>query len=141
MKRALFYCWVVVFVVEASVLAQVITNGVPLSIVAPDESASETKLKEGRIKAIFLINSAQVDLEKGRVDEAEKKLRGALEYDPGNRAARYYLTLIRERRAVHQTAKLEPVYPIIRKQDGSLRYGVPVHQRVMREMADDLKRE
>ena len=71
--------------------------------------------KEARLKARMLIDAARVDMENGRLENAENKLHGALELDPNQRAANYYLTLIRERRGARQNASLQPVYPVIRK--------------------------
>ena len=98
-----------------------------------------TQAPEARAKAIVLINHARLDFANGRLDDAEKKLRGALVLDPNALAANYYLTLIRERRQVFQNASVRPIYPVIRKLDGSLEYGIPADKRPLREVADDLK--
>jgi hypothetical protein len=94
---------------------------------------------DGKVKARVLIDHARVDLEAGRLENAEKKLRGALEMDSENRAANYYLTLIRERRQIPQRAVLEAKFPVIKRYDGTLQYGVPAHERPIRESAHDLK--
>ena len=137
------FCMLGMFLLEPSLNAQESTN----AVVSKATQAAETlenkeakaKQQEVRLKARVLIAFARVDLENGRFEEAEKKLRGALGIDPTQRAASYYLTLIKERRASRQNASVEPIYPVIRKYDGTLQYGIPAHKRLMREVADDLK--
>ena len=142
MLKILFCVLAGMFLLEGSVLAQESTNAVTAKSAGQTaetlDAEKEAKQKEARLKAQVLIDQARVDLENGRLEEAEKKLRGALALAPTQRAASYYLTLIEERRAARQNASVQPIYPVIRKYDGTLQYGVPVHKRSMREVADDL---
>jgi hypothetical protein len=91
-------------------------------------------------KVTTLINEAKLDLNAGRVEEAEGKLKEAISIDPRRRDAQYYLTLINERNSARSKAVLEPKFPVIKKIDGTLHFGVPVdvHNRPLREVADDV---
>jgi tetratricopeptide (TPR) repeat protein len=142
-------CLVGTFLLQAGALGQESTNALPKPkqpAIEPSD-AKQKEPSEARSEAQSLIDHARVDMEKGRFEEAEKKLRGALELDPTLRAASYYLTLIRERKVARKKARVQqidasvkPVYPLIKNYDGTLHYGVPAYKSRMRELADDLGR-
>jgi general secretion pathway protein D len=54
--------------------------------------------QQERIEANTLVQDARVLLEAGKLDEAEAKLKQAVNLDPENRAAYYYLSLLKEKR-------------------------------------------
>jgi len=142
MLRILFCVLATMFLLEGSAFTQESTNAATSKPAGPVAEVFDTKgkeAKEARLKARVLIDQARVDLENGRFEEAEKKLRGALALGPSQRASSYYLTLIEERRAARQNASVHPIYPVIRNYEGTLQYGMPVHKRAMREVADDVK--
>lgn len=58
---------------------------------------AKTAQKE-RIEANTLVQDARLLLESGKLDEAEAKLKQAVQVDPENRAAYYYLSLLKEKR-------------------------------------------
>ncbi|MDW8309358.1 MAG: hypothetical protein RMK20_08285, partial [Verrucomicrobiales bacterium] len=58
---------------------------------------AKTAQKE-RIEANTLVQDARLLLESGKLDEAEAKLKQAVQLDPENRAAYYYLSLLKEKR-------------------------------------------
>lgn len=120
---------------SSSVLAQNSTNSTTLKLDASAEAATKTN----KVKARLLLDHARLDMENGRLAEAEQKLRAALVLHPENRAINYYLTLLRERRDSRERDIVRPIYPVIKRQDGSLQYGAPARPRYLREAADDLK--
>ena len=128
-------CLLGLMILKSSVLGQDSTNAPALKPDAPVATASKTN----QVKARLLIDHARADMENGRLPEAEQKLRAAFVLHPDNRAINYYLTLLRERRESRHNDAVKPIYPVIKKNDGTLEYGVPANQRYLREVADDLK--
>jgi len=128
----------------ASAAAQESTNSVTPQTNLPNKNL-EAKQTDARLKVRVLTDAARADMENGRIEEAERKLRSALELDSSHRPASYYLTLIQERKAARRKANVQqidasvqPIYPMIKKYDGTLQYGVPVHRVPLRDIAKDL---
>lgn len=120
---------------NSCVLAQNSTNSPTVKL----DASADLGAKTNHVKARLLLDHARADMANGRLAEAEQKLRAALVLHPENRAINYYLTLIRERRDSRERDMVRPIYPVIKRQNGSLEYGAPVQPRSLREAADDLK--
>ena len=67
------------------------------------------EVQRDRINTSILVNDARLLMEMGKLDEAEAKLIQAVKEDPENRAAFYYLTLIKEKRYAQEARKRENV--------------------------------
>jgi tetratricopeptide (TPR) repeat protein len=65
------------------------------------------EVQRERVNTSILVNDARLLMEMGKLDEAEAKLIQATKEDPENRAAFYYLTLIKERRFSQEARKRE----------------------------------
>jgi tetratricopeptide (TPR) repeat protein len=69
-----------------------------LNGVSTNDSRTLTNQDPNLVEAATLVQDGKVLLEMGKLDQAEAKLRKALDLDPQNNAAAYYLSLVHEAR-------------------------------------------